>query len=211
MWNRSAGSAERGRIPGMGRFGPADEDLMDRLATDDIDALDELIHRHWGAVVDFAARTVGCGDSAEDLAQEAFIALWEGRREWAGESRARPLLLRMVRNRSLNEGRRQAVRGRLEAKVRNIETARRAPNPLEELKAKELESAFRQALDALSPRKREIFTLARFQGLSYAEIAEVLGISSQTVANQMSAVLQDLREALRLFDVGPNDSSSRHA
>jgi RNA polymerase sigma-70 factor (ECF subfamily) len=62
-----------------------------------------------------------------------------------------------------------------------------------------LEDAFREALGALPPRKREVFTLARFQGLSYAEIAGVLGTSPQTVANQMSAALQQLRVALRSF------------
>lgn len=180
---------------------------MDRLAFGDSEALDEIIRRHWDVVLDYAVRTINSADFAEDLAQEAFIALWEGRKQWERGSRPRPLLLRIIRNRSLNESRRKAVRTRLEEKVRSIETARRTPNPLQELETKELESAFRKAFEALSPRKREVFELARFQGLAYAEIAEVLGTSPQTVANQMSAALQQLRQELRSFDLEHTDSS----
>ncbi len=169
---------------------------MQRLVIGDVDSLDSLISRHWAVVVDYAARMIRCEDQAEDLAQEAFVALWEGRREWTEGTRPRPLLLRMVRNRALNECRWREVRDRFEGRVRSIELGRRPPDPFEELKAKEVEDRFRQALAALSPRKREVFTMSRFQGLSYAEIAQVLGTSSQTVANQMSAALRELRQAI---------------
>jgi RNA polymerase sigma-70 factor, ECF subfamily len=185
--------------PNAFEAGPSDVELMARLASGDVDALDELMARHWEGVVDYAARMVQCQDSATDLAQEAFIALWERRTEWETNSRPRPLLLRVVRNRSLNEVRRRAIHLRLEGQVRRMEGARRTPGPFEELKARELEGAFRQALDSLSPAKREVFILARFQGLSYAEIADVLGTSPQTVANQMSAALRALRDELRPF------------
>jgi RNA polymerase sigma-70 factor (family 1) len=171
-------------------------DLLDRLASGEVDALDEVLDRNWDAVVNYAASTVGCFDSAEDLAQEAFIALWEGRNQWGPETRLRPLLLRMVRNRSLNEIRFQEVRYRLQAKVQQIDAARRPPDPSECLDERELEEAFRNAFRALSPRKREVFGLARFQALSYPEIAAILGTSPQTVANQMSAALGELRRAL---------------
>jgi RNA polymerase sigma-70 factor (ECF subfamily) len=46
---------------------------------------------------------------------------------------------------------------------------------------------------ALPPRRQEALVLARFHGLSYEQIAEVMGISVQTVANQLSSALRDLR------------------
>jgi RNA polymerase sigma-70 factor (ECF subfamily) len=52
------------------------------------------------------------------------------------------------------------------------------------------------AITALPERRREIFVLSRYHGLSYREIAEVLEISPQTVANQLSAALATLRESL---------------
>jgi len=180
--------------------GDADRDLMARLAAGDADALDLLIARHWTAVAGFAVRSTGDADEAEDLAQEAFMALWAGRKGWAADSHPKALLVRMIRNRMINENRSRQVRRRSETKIRRIETARRPPDPAQSFEGRELERAFREALDSLSPRRREVFELARFQGLSYAEIADVLGTSAQTVANQMSAALQALREALNTFD-----------
>ena len=52
------------------------------------------------------------------------------------------------------------------------------------------------AIADLPERRREVFVLARFHGLSYQEIADVLGVSQQTVANQMSSALSQLRELL---------------
>jgi RNA polymerase sigma-70 factor, ECF subfamily len=187
-----------GRQP-QHRSDDPDRELMARLAAGDVDALDLLIARHWDGVAGFAARSTGDADEADDLAQEAFMALWVGRRGWTADTRPLSLLLRVVRNRIINEGRSRDVRRRSESKIRHIESARRGPDPSQSLEGREVERAFRQALDALSPRRREVFELARFQGLSYAEIAEVLGTSTQTVANQMSAALSELRSALQPF------------
>lgn len=193
--------AERSPWAGRRHRGPesdsSDGDLLARLASGDVHALDQVLDSHWDAVVSYASVSVGCNDLAEDLAQEAFIALWTGRHEWDRDIQLRPLLLRMVRNRSLNEIRFQEVRSRFRAQVQRLEEARGPANPSQYLEQRELENAFSKAFRALSPRKQEVFTLARFQGLSYKEIAAVLGISPQTVANQMSAALNELRLALR--------------
>ncbi len=187
----------------VGRSPPsndADPGLMARMAAGDVGALDLLIDRHWTAVADFAVRSTGDADEAEDLAQEAFMALWAGRGGWTADTRPKALLLRMVRNRIINEDRSRHVRRRSETRIRRIETARRPPDPAQTFEGQELERAFREAMESMSPRRREVFEMARFQGLSYAEIADILGTSPQTVANQMSAALQILRETLKPFD-----------
>lgn len=188
--------------------GDSDDQLMARLAGGDVDALDLLLSRYWAVVADFAVRVTGDLDEAEDLAQEAFMALWAGRRGWSGDTRPRALLLRMVRNRSMNENRSREVRRRAEPRVRRIETARRPPDPAQLFDGRELERAFREAFENLSPRRREVFELARFHGLSYEEIAEVMGTSPQTVANQMSAALRALRAALAPSEPGRDASVS---
>jgi RNA polymerase sigma-70 factor, ECF subfamily len=71
----------------------------------------------------------------------------------------------------------------------------------------ELLRYFERAVSHLPPRRQEIFVLARAHGLSHQEIAEVMKISPQTVANQMSAALADLRQALGpLLDRQPESS-----
>jgi RNA polymerase sigma-70 factor (ECF subfamily) len=64
------------------------------------------------------------------------------------------------------------------------------------LEDRELEQAYRAALEEVSPRGREVFLLSRDQGLTYPEIAELLGISVKTVETLMGRVLKALRARL---------------
>lgn len=59
---------------------------------------------------------------------------------------------------------------------------------------KELSRLYKQAIDCMSPRKKEIFILSREEELSYEEIAQKLGISVNTVRNQMADALNSIRE-----------------
>ena len=79
------------------------------------------------------------------------------------------------------------------------------------LELSELERAAAAAVASLPERRGEVFRLAREQALSYAEIADVMGLSVQTVANHMSLALSDLRAALRphLDAEGRADDSER--
>jgi RNA polymerase sigma factor (sigma-70 family) len=65
------------------------------------------------------------------------------------------------------------------------------------MREEELKTVKKEALDLLSPRRRLIFEMSRNDGKSYKEIARELGISQNTVKNQMSMALEILREFLR--------------
>ena len=69
-------------------------------------------------------------------------------------------------------------------------------SPEELMIVSELEQKIRNAIDDLPMERRKIFILSRYDGLSYAEIAEELGISIKTVENQMGKALKTLREDL---------------
>ena len=71
--------------------------------------------------------------------------------------------------------------------------------PDRDVELSELKQAVSKAVRALPPRRREIFRLVREGGFSYEEIAEIMEISRQTVANHMSLALSDLRVMLRPF------------
>ena len=80
-----------------------------------------------------------------------------------------------------------------------------------------MDRAVAKAVSDLPPRRREIFKLVRESGFSYAEIAEIMKISRQTVANHMSLALSDLRVMLRPFlpapatdGEAPNDKRTTH-
>lgn len=171
--------------------------LMERIRGDDRRAFGLLLDRYWAPLVGFAGGIVGTRDQAKDVVQDAFIRVWQKRRDWSPTGSVRAYLYRIVRNLSLNEcrDRQTAVRRHrqhMEAKVRTG----RPRTPAEALESTRLQAEVEAAIASLSPRRREIFVMSRFDGLTHREIAGVLEISSQTVANQMSTALSELRDVL---------------
>jgi RNA polymerase sigma-70 factor, ECF subfamily len=173
-----------------------DRSLMERVHADDRSALDELLRRHWAPLVAYAERLLPSRDDAEDVVQETMLRLWHTRGDWTPTERLRSFLYRITRNLAINERRRGRVRDRYRDDPAN-QPAARPDSPLQLLERQEIRDAFAHALDTLPPRRREVFVLGWYHGHSYREIAEIMDISPQTVANQMSSALDDLRRVLR--------------
>jgi RNA polymerase sigma-70 factor, ECF subfamily len=181
--------------------------LMQRVQAGEPAALDEVLKSYWPLLVAYADRFLHDPDAAEDLVQEVFLRFWERRGEWTASERLSSFLYRITRNLALNECRRLRIRLRWLERRRRDETPR-VITPIHDLEFTELGIAVEKAIEALPPRRREVFVLARLHDLSYSEIAEVMGISPQTVANQMSAALADLRQSLKPFVDGPSPATS---
>jgi RNA polymerase sigma-70 factor, ECF subfamily len=140
---------------------------------------------------------VGQPDDAEDIVQETFVRIWRHRAEWKPSGTVGAYLYRITRNLALNVVRNRRIRQRL-AEVRGEELFRVATPPTadEVFEAELLQEELEAAIASLPERRREIFVLCRYHRLSHREIAQTLGISIQTVANQMRSALADLRRAL---------------
>lgn len=173
------------------------EDLGARLRAGDAGALDELLGTTWKPLVRFLIRFVDGTDAAEDIAQRAFVRVWEERATLGADGSVRAFVYRIARNLALNDRRDRRTHLRLLAGNESVGLAAAPRSPLEMAATSELQGAVTAAIDALPPRRREIFILARYHDMSYAEIAGVMEISPQTVANQMSAALAALRWSLR--------------
>jgi RNA polymerase sigma-70 factor (ECF subfamily) len=170
--------------------------LVDGVREGSAAALQELMDGLWGELVRFAARELGDLDGARDIVQGAFVYVWEHRASWVPSGSPRAYLYRVVRNAIIDEHRRVRVRRDWAERERASPPAT-VPDPDEQLAAGEVERAFENAVAALPDRRRAAFSLVVLGGLSHAEAAETLGISRQTVANQVSHALADVREALR--------------
>lgn len=166
---------------------------LERLKAGDERALAALLDDVWRPLVRYVHALSGDAAAAEDAAQEAFVRLWEHRERWEAGT-ARGLLFRIARNVLRDRQRRAEVRRRREGEVRAHGS--RPRTPAEELQEAEVAERVREALAALPGRRREVFELVRFHGLTYAETADVLEISEQTVANQVSRALRELRRQL---------------
>jgi RNA polymerase sigma-70 factor (family 1) len=177
---------------------PTSAGLANRIRDRDRSALDEALELYWTEAVRFAVRWVGSEEDAQDLAQDAFFEIWNRAEHWSADSEVRPLLFGIIRNLGLRERRRRAVRTARAAEVR--EAIRPSENdPADDAELSEFSDALTRAIGALPAKRREIFVRSRRGGLTHREIATELGISPQTVANQLSTALEQLRAALSPF------------
>jgi RNA polymerase sigma-70 factor (ECF subfamily) len=172
---------------------PPDRELIEGIRSGDSNTLERVMAAYWGVLVQYAGRILDGGSDPQDVVQEAFIRLWSRRERWGTEGSVRSLLYTVTRNAALDERRRQA-RGERAAMAADLPNAPSLPSA--DAAAAQLRQAAADAVSGLPPKRQEVFRLAREQGLSYAEIAAVMGISPQTVANQMSLAMSDLRRVL---------------
>ena len=170
---------------------------LERIRSGDSEALGLLLGEAWAPLVIYLLTFLDSVEAAEDAAQEAFVRLWEHRDRWESGS-ARAVVFRIGRNIALDLRRRADVRRRWRRDHR-FDPTLSPPTPEEELTGTELLLRFREALESLPPRRREVFELIRLRGLSYRDVAEVLEVSDQTVANHMRLAMKDLRHLLSDF------------
>ena len=167
-----------------------------------VECVRTLLRDHRNEVYRFACSIATDHDCAEDLTQRAFLALLERSQIWDSRSEVRAFLFHVVRKRVLKAARRRATHARLQGPARDVlyqipPTPDRMALGEEEAVDPTVRAALQAALDSLPPRRREALVLARFHGLSHAEIARKMDLSPQTVANHVSLALRDLRNRLR--------------
>jgi RNA polymerase sigma-70 factor (sigma-E family) len=156
------------------------------------EAVVALYHSHYVALVRTAVLLVGDVATAEDVVQDSFIATYRAWWRLRGTSRALPYLRRAVMNRARSVLRQRALAGRhADGPEPNIASAEEdAPETL-------APSSVLAALDALSPRQRQVIVLRYYADLSEAQIADALGVTTGSVKVHATRALDSLRAALR--------------
>ncbi|GGF53447.1 DNA-directed RNA polymerase sigma-70 factor [Azorhizobium oxalatiphilum] len=155
--------------------------------------LSQTFRSEKGRLVRLVQRIVGNRATAEELVQDAFLNLMKA----DGVDRAPAYLARAARNLAFNHLRhlRQGVELDVGEAARDS-VADAAPSPEEiALYRSELRRLL-EAVAALPPRRREVFVLHKFEGLSYDAVAARMGIARNTVMVQMVNALADLDRAL---------------
>lgn len=175
----------------------SDPELMLELRDGSTSALETLMGRYWGPLIRYAVRLLDSPDNAEDLVQAAFTTVWNDRAKWKPVGTVQAFLYRVVRNGALQERRRNEVRERKAPEI--VRAYWPVATPFDVTAELELKRAVQSAIRALPPRRREAFVLTRYHQLSLGEVAEIMGVSPQTVANHVSMAVAELRRALAQF------------
>lgn len=173
----------------------ADTELWSRIQGGDSAAFESLFRAYHPPMCAFAMRMIGSTDVAEDLVQEVFLYVWRHRESVQIRSAPRVYLYSALRHAALRYLRHERVVRRNTAETISIFDRPSRPTDARLLSAETL-TLIRAAIGRLPERCRLVYTLHREQGLTYAEIAEVMQTSPKTVDVQMGRALKALRRAL---------------
>jgi len=155
------------------------------------DAIDELYRDYVLGLTRLAMVLVGDLESAQDVVQDAFIGLYSGWPRLRDPKKAPVYLRNAVLNGARSvlraRNRRQSVRLHYDPPVWSAEAA---------VMVREDQRAVLAAIARLSRRQREVLALRYYVGLSHAEIAEAMGVTTGTVSSTMSHALTALAREL---------------
>jgi RNA polymerase sigma-70 factor, ECF subfamily len=174
-------------------------DIIEKMHSGNVEAFSALFRAHYEPLCYFASRFVGNFDAAEGIVQDVFVRLWEQRQTLEIHTSLKSYLYTAVKNASLNYLKRARVSTPLETAM--DVSGSDASLPDVSLESKELLDALDTAINNLPPKCREIFRLAKLDGLSYQEIAELEQISVNTVKTQLQRALKTLSKALKYIQV----------
>jgi RNA polymerase sigma-70 factor (ECF subfamily) len=161
-----------------------DELLVARAAEGDDDAFAVLVHRHSGPLLALAYRMLGVLQDAEEIVQEAFTSAWRRLPEFRQDAAFRTWMYRIVTNRCLDVLRGRVSCGPLDA-IREPAARGAHGQPARAVESAAATEALDQALRDLPPSQRACWVLRELHGLSYHEIAHVVGMSEQTVRGRL--------------------------
>lgn len=169
-----------------------------RIREGDAAAFEALFLAYTPRLCDFVFRYVHAREEAEEIVQDLFVWLWQHRATLPIRGAVSTYLYAAARHRALDRLKRERVRERW----RSGEASNPAAEPKGAdvaLELAERQAAIERAIAELPERRRAVCVLRWVDGLSYAEIAQRLGVSEKTVDSQLQNAIRFIRQALAGF------------
>ncbi|MGN0047421.1 MAG: RNA polymerase sigma factor [Bacteroides sp.] len=174
----------------------ADEELVKRLKAGDEKAFDVIYHLYAAWLYNFCRQYLKSHEATEELVEDVFVWLWTHREQIHHPSSFSQLLFLRTRHYLMN-----AYRAWLNSPVYEEWVEQNEPQEPERADDRLCTREFGQMLDEmllrLTPAQRKVFVKMRLQGQHVEEVAEGMGVSKQTVKNQLGQALKSLKEMLK--------------
>lgn len=176
--------------PGVGE--PTDRALLERIRRGDTSGAGDLFERYAPALLRFAGRLLSDRSVAEEVTQEVFVKVISRAHQYDGRAEVSSWLFAIAAN-ACRDRRRRDRRATIVPLEGVPEPVQKGDGIEAALGDRERRAAVRRALSALSDEQREALVLARYHGLPYAEIADVLGISVGAVKTRIFRAVEALK------------------
>jgi RNA polymerase sigma-70 factor (ECF subfamily) len=174
----------------------SDQDLMRIVQAGDYPPASEIYDRYSGRIYNFAFRFLKNAEAAEDATQEVFVKMLRHANQFHGDAKLSTWLFSITAN-WCRDYLRKADNKAKEAEDVLVSL----PTPPElapdrSMEQRETEQRVQRALLLLTAEQREAILLSRYQGLSYAEIAQIAGCSEGAVKTRVFRAMETLKKAL---------------
>ena len=179
----------------------SDLDLMLRACQGDASSFDELLRRYRTPLVKYLCRMVRDDALAEDLAQEAFLRVYNSRHRYRPDARFTTWLYRIATNLALNAIRDGRTRRQdVSSAGENGETPFEFVDPRASVEQQMIETdrgrMIREAIESLPENQRAAVILHKYQDVDYRQIAKVLKVSESAVKSLLFRAYETLRVRL---------------
>jgi len=171
--------------------------LLETARRGDAEAFAAIVRRFEVSTYKFIVGMVRRGSVAEDLSQEVFIRLWRHLGEMESAEMLPGWLRRVAANAVIDHWRKEEARERRMQILREHPIARHILKPSSRLESREALDAVQAGLEALPAKLRSVLVLRTVEGLSYDDLAEVLGLSTHAVRSRLFRARQELHTILK--------------
>lgn len=178
--------------------------LVKKAVNGDNSAFEALMEEHMGIIYNIALRMAANQDDAEDMTQEIMIKIFRSLGSFKGNSKFSTWIYRVAVNTCLDELKKKKNKKHLslDAEISGddgesqIEIRDDSPSPEKLAEQNELRDMVASAVKLLSDEHRAVIVLRDIRGMSYSEIAEILGCSDGTVKSRISRARAQLKMIL---------------
>jgi len=179
---------------------PTDKVLVEQIKNHDEEAFEKLFRRYYSGLHRFLWGYVANNQIAEDLVQEVFVRVWENREELNPAEKIKTYIYKVGRNLAIDHSRHKKVVREWEEEKKALRNVFVLEKKIDDrLHKKLMLKKVKQAIEGLPEKRRVIFILSRYEGMTYKEIAEKLDISVHTVDTQIYRALKTLRDKFSAF------------
>jgi RNA polymerase sigma-70 factor (ECF subfamily) len=173
-----------------------DQELMRIVQSGDYSPASEIYDRYSGRIYNFAFRFLKNAEAAEDATQEVFVKMLKHANQFHGDAKLSTWLFSITANWCRDYLRKADNRSKESDDVLVTLPTPTELAPDRNLERRENEQRVRRALQSLTAEQREAILLSRYQGLSYAEIAQIAGCSEGAVKTRVFRAMETLKKTL---------------
>ncbi|MDR2761779.1 MAG: sigma-70 family RNA polymerase sigma factor [Planctomycetaceae bacterium] len=187
--------------------------LMLAVQQDDAAAFEELMSRYQGRILSLLRHAINNREAAEDLTQDVFLRVFRARKNYQPDAKFSTWLFTIANNVALNAIRSKSRKPEVQLGIACNDASKSNPVifaedaivassgtiPTRQLEKLEMRQMVQLAINSLGDRQRMAVLLHKFEGMSYIEIAKIMGMTPQALKSLLCRARLNLRDILQAY------------